>query len=360
MQEQMCLGQSFPTLGARIIYAFYAAYPEYVPDASSPDEGRRRLHEFLHEMLGICYRQPELTGIGPEEDKCFQERWLLNNSNPALMDAMLKIEKKFLDFIGVLYKISQVGQASDDHIYIAKADWKLTSKTLDKWEVFGLSSETTPDGVILRSAKYPNIFPAYKRRAEDAAAPGGTLQEVLTRFLFGSIPSRPYRAAEMFGKLYSDAAWLRELESFFEKQGYTVTNAERWLQVRWDKEYRDKERGHMIISFRWRDRLQMCFEFKVPGFRKLLGYYSQMDYELGELCYTRTKVCDNCGYCTQTDKSGKRAKLALPLTYPGGVTLKCPLWPWFTWNDLDMQTVKKMKMLYQFAEEKLYGNVLKS
>ncbi len=357
MQDQIRLGQAFPTLGARIIYAFLAAYPEYVPDPTAAnDESRRQLHEFFYDLLKTCYDSPELIGIEPEEDKCFQERWLLNNSNPALMDSMLKVEKKFLDFIGVLYKLSQTGQAATDHMYIEKISWKLTPKTLEKWTPFGLSYENTEGGIILRCAKHPNIFPAFKKRGEDAALPGGMVLEILIRFLFGSVPGQPYRAAEMFGKLYSDTAWIRELESFFEKLGYTVTNGERWLQVRWEKEYKDKERGHVIISYRWRDRLQMCFEFKVPGFRKLLGYYDQMEYALGELCYTRTKVCDNCGYCTQTDKSGKRTKLALPLTYPGGVTLKCPLWPWFTWSELDNETIEKIKKLFLFAEEKLYGH----
>ena len=356
MQEQMCLGQSFPTLGARIIYAYLAAYPPYMPDPSMADEeSRRQLHAFLYEMLKTCYDHPELIGIEPEADKCFAERWHLNNSNPALMDAMTKVEKKFFDWVGTLYKLVQAGQAAEDHLFIAKSAWKLTPKTLDKWAAFGLAYEPAPEGVILRCPKYPLLFPAMKKRSEDASQPGGQVIEVLTRFLLGAVPGRPLRAAQMFGKLYGDAAFLEQLESFFEKLGYTLTNGERWLQVRWEKEYRDKERGYMNISFRWRDRLQMCFEFRVPAFRRLLGHYDQMEYALGELCYTRTKICDNCGYCTQTDKSGKREKLALPLKYPGGVTLKCPLWPWFTWNELNEETLEKIKKLFLFAEEKLYG-----
>jgi hypothetical protein len=99
----------------------------------------------------------------------------------------------------------------------------------------------------------------------------------------------------------------------------------------------------------------MCYEFRIPSFRLLLNHYDEMEYALKELCFIRTKVCDNCGYCTQTDKSGRRQKLALPLKYPGGVMLKCPLWPWFSWNDLDGETIAKMKKLFLFAEERLYG-----
>ncbi len=31
MKEKLSLGQSFPTLGARIIYAYLASYPDFVP-----------------------------------------------------------------------------------------------------------------------------------------------------------------------------------------------------------------------------------------------------------------------------------------------------------------------------------------
>ncbi len=355
MSEHLSLGQPFLTLGARIIYAYLASYPVFIPppDESDP-ESQRQLHSFFHDMIDDFYHNPELVGISQEPDRCFAERWHLNNRDPELMDAMLKIEKKFIDWVGTLHKLGAMGTVREDGLFVSTDAWKLTTKMLDKFLTFGLQSEKTPDGVYLRCKAYPEIFPALKTRSGIAPGQGGQIP-CLIRFLFGTVPGRPYRAIQMFGKLYDDSSWLKGLESFFEKLGYTCSNDERWPSVRWEKEYPNKERGYLHITFRWRDRLQMCYEFRVPSFRQLLVFYEEMEYALKELCFIRTKVCDNCGYCTQTDKSGRRQKLALPLKYPDGVMLKCPLWPWFSWNELDYETITKMEKLFLFAEEKLYG-----
>ena len=359
MKDKLILGQSFPTLGARIITAYLAAYPDFVPPADGTDtKSHRELHSFFRDMICTISQNPEWIGIAAEPDRCFAERWLLNNSNPELMDAMIKIEKKFFDWVSTLHKLGALGEVKDGGLLIPKDAWKLPVKMLDKLQLFGLQSEAAPEGVLLRCERYPSIFPAWKKRSIATPTQDGQIP-FLTHFLFGTQPGRPYRATEMFGKLYGDPKWLIELESFFEKLGYTLSNDERGLQVRWEKEYQGKEHGYLHIAYRFRDRLQMCFEFRVPSFRLLMNHYHEMEYELGELCFTRTKVCDNCGYCTQTDKSGQRKKLALPIKYPGGEMLKCPLWPWFTWNELDEKTIAKVEKLFLFAEEKLYGRTNK-
>lgn len=358
MSELLSLGQPFKSLGKRIIYAYLASYPEFVPwpDESSP-ESQRQLHSFFHDMIHTCYQNPELIGIAPEPDRCFEERWHLNNRDPELMDAMLKTEKKFLDWVGTLYQLGTLGEVRENGLFVSNSAWKLTSKTLERLLHFGLKGETTPDGILLHCKAYPAMFPAFIKRSGTDKYQGGQNTRLI-RFLLGIDPNRPYHATQMFGKLYDDPSWLYSLESFFEKLGYTCSNGdiwERWPAVKWEKEYSAKERGYLHITFRWRDRLQLCYEFRVPSFRLLLGHYEEMDYALGELCFTRTKVCDNCGYCTQTDKSGRRQKLALPLKYPEGEMLKCPLWPWFSWSEMDGETIAKMERLFLFAEEKLYG-----
>ncbi len=357
MHKQLLLSQSYPSLGARIIHAYLKSYPAFEEIPGDDDSlSKHQMHQFLHEAISICYQNPECTGIPFLPDQCFEERWHLNKTNPELMDAMMKAEKKLFDWLAPLHKLGIAGLPMDNHLFIAKSSWMVTAKLLDKYNQLGLTYESVPQGMIIRCSKFPNLFPAWKHRSEAASAPGGQAIAILTRFLYGTTPDHPYRAAQMFGKLYTDSAWLIDLESFFEGMGYSLTNEERHNQVRWEKVHKDKERSYFYISLRWRDRNQMCFEFKVPAFRKLLGFYHQMEYALGELCYMRTKACDNCGYCTQTDKSRKRQKLALLLNYPGGVTLKCPLWPWFCWDALDEQTIAKVKKLFLFAEEKLYGN----
>src|SRR5512133_3965326 len=105
------LGQSFPTLGARIVYAYLASFPEYEMWACGvSDESQRQMHEFLMNAVETVSLDPALIGIPEQQDRCVPERWLLNNSDPELMYAMKKVQKKFFDWVGVFYKLSVLGE----------------------------------------------------------------------------------------------------------------------------------------------------------------------------------------------------------------------------------------------------------
>ncbi len=348
------LGQSFPTLGARIVYAILASFPEYeMWVCGVSDESQRQMHEFLTHAVETVYRDPALIGIPEQPDRCFPERWLLNNSDPELMDAMKKVQKKFFDWVGVLYKLSVLGEVREDCLIVAKSAWRISAKTLAMLSTFGLQNETTPDAIILRCAAYPALFPAWKQRSTVSTEGYGVVPGLM-RFLYGVYDQRAFRASQFFGKLYDDPSWLAALEEFFERRGYRLGSLEGDPNVSWEKMYPDKERGYLRIAYRSRDRLQMVYEFRVPGFRKLLSHYDAMDTALQALCFSRTKVCDGCGYCTQMDKSGKRSRLAIPLIFNGEEKRKCPLWPYFTWNEPDETTVAEMESLFDFAEHTLY------
>jgi hypothetical protein len=150
MSEHLSLGQAFPTLGARIIYAYLASYPDFIPWPEEYDpESQRQLHSFFHDMIEACYQNPEMIGIASEPDRCFEERWHLNNRNPELMDAMLKTEKKFLDWVGTLHKLGTAGEVRDGGLFVPGSACKLTSKIQEKLLHFGLEGETTSDGILL-------------------------------------------------------------------------------------------------------------------------------------------------------------------------------------------------------------------
>ncbi len=104
----------------------------------------------------------------------------------------------------------------------------------------------------------------------------------------------------------------------------------------------------MNIYFDFRKLEQMIFEFKAPHLSKVLRSYDQIDDELKALVFNRTKICDGCGYCIQTDKSGKRKRLAIKLEHYGETSAKYPLFPSFVWNDLTEGMIKIVKKLFTF------------
>lgn len=80
-----------------------------------------------------------------------------------------------------------------------------------------------------------------------------------------------------------------------------------------------------------------------------------MNDELKELIFSRTGCCRNCGYCTQTDKTGKRKSVTVQLEYNGEKFNKCPLYPSLAWDKLNKKTVSIIKDLFCFAENTIYN-----
>lgn len=106
----------------------------------------------------------------------------------------------------------------------------------------------------------------------------------------------------------------------------------------------------MNIYYDWRKINPLIFDFKAPHFSKVITFYDQMDDELKDMVFNKTKTCDGCGYCVQTDKTGKRPKLAQCLELNGVKKPKCPLFPSFGWDNVNMKMISKVKKLFDFAE----------
>ena len=127
----------------------------------------------------------------------------------------------------------------------------------------------------------------------------------------------------------------------------------RYAEVKWSKEYSKNELAYMRAYFNWRKKNQMVFEFRLPQFRNMLNSYYDMEKELQTFVFGRLKTCDHCGYCTQTDKSGKRPCLAMDLSCNGETLSKCPLYPNLTWNDMNANDLNRMLSLFELSESLL-------
>lgn len=345
------LGQSFENLGKRIIYAHLAAYPDFKfeVDCGASEQSQREMYDFLYDSIEIIYNDLSIINLEEEPDECY-ENWQLNNAKPELILRMEKIEKNFFNLYEYLYKIGLLGEPQDDRLVLRKSDMKITKKIKDKLSLLGLVCDETKDSIIFTHNKYKQLIPAWKLHCS-VPKDGKIRTQNMMNFLHGTFSSKQYTAAEMFKKI-CNFEQISQLERYFSEKGYVLTKDE--MRVAYEKEYPKKQRAYMRIFFDWRKKNQMVFEFKVPHFSTLIKSYDKMDNELKELVFHRTKNCDGCGYCNQTDKTGKRPILALPLTLNEKTLSKCPLYPAFVWHDTDETMINVIKKLYDFAEEALY------
>ncbi len=357
MKIENKLGHNFDSLAKRIIYSYIATYPAFKPiDNGVNDESQKQMHDFIGDTLFLLYEHPDLLGILDEPD-AYYENWEMNNTKPSLIKSMEKIESKFADLIELLIKLGKLGEVNEDKLIIPKEDYSLTKPTKSKLELLGISCEQSKEQSVLSIEKYPDIFPAWKAYSEcdDLSAP--KISRVIA-FIHGRYGEKKYKAVDFFSELIDNPKLLEKLENYLEANQFSYYNFDqnaktRFAYVKWIKEYPKKETAYLRAFFSWRKKDQMIYEFRLPQFRLMLNSYDKMDSELQKFVFGRLKTCDYCGYCTQTDKSGKRPCLALDLCCEGNTLRKCPLYPNLSWNYFYENDLDTIIRLFEFSESVL-------
>lgn len=338
--------KDFDSLAQRIIYTYKCTYPICIPieDDKASESSQRQMHGFLHDAINRIYDNPGLLNLQEEPDD-FYEVWMVNNNKPELDGKMRKTEKVLFDFYSYLYKLGECGEVKDHKLYINRNNMKFVKKRLQQLEQFGLYSDSNDSSTIFYCRNYPELFPAWKFLSDEKqCSPKGEI----ARFMYCMYDVSKYNAEHLFGNLIDDSTLIQELEQYFSEKGFHKTFDE--FGIHWDKEYPDKQKGNAGFSFHWKKREQMAFSFRVPNFRIALSHFEEMNHVLKDLTYSRTKICDGCGYCTQMDKTGKRMPLTLDIKYNGKMVGKCPLFPNLTWRYIDKNEVEHLKELFDFTE----------
>jgi hypothetical protein len=158
------------------------------------------------------------------------------------------------------------------------------------------------------------------------------------------------------------------LEDFFVQNGYKrVDFRENEISLDWVKNYDKKDEplksswgerthGGISIYYDYKKKNQIVFGLRVPKFKELLLHFNEMDDQLKELVILKTKKCDGCGYCTQTDKTGTRKPQYTTVTHNGEYNL-CQPFPGFSyaWTHLDEKAACDMIKLLSFIDRTFQG-----
>ena len=95
--------------------------------------------------------------------------------------------------------------------------------------------------------------------------------------------------------------------------------------------------------------LSLC----IPGGLKVfLEAFDSMDNNLQSFVVNHTKHCDNCRYCVQTDKTGRRPLARVAVTFGLDKLQLCPYFPGFSyrWTSLDDDLVDSLIGMLSFMD----------
>lgn len=353
------IGGSFNSLAQRLVYMYIATYPKFIPANTDEVEAQKQTHSFLGETLSKIYENPAIIDLPMEQDDCFNGE--PHKDKPELYKTMRNLEKKFLGFFDYIYELGCIGTVKDNKLHILKSDKKILKNKLIQLGQFDLEYEVTNESTIIYSKKYPDLCSGLKflsgicKLTQNRDIDNPVTKQSITRLMFMHciFDKKNVSFADFYGGFTQSGGYLEKLEKYFLDKGYSYDINDGGFNLH--RIYPDKSEGSFNTGLDWRNNYQIRYSIGVPDFRILMNHFREMDDELKQFFFSRTNVCTGCGYCTQTDKTGKRKPLSVQIEFNGEIADKCPLYPNLGWASLDGNTLSLIKKIYAFAEETLYN-----
>lgn len=178
----------------------------------------------------------------------------------------------------------------------------------------------------------------------------------------------PY-TSDIYAKLLGEDAF-RGLENWMMERGYArydikdviATDCKinlTWANPAWGKdaprggfEYKIRHTGISVQYEPYYEKpcvLGVC----IPnGMKAYLEHFDEMKPALQDFVLSKTKKCNQCRYCVQTDKTGTRPLSYVKVSRDGNSYALCPYFPGyrFCFTSLDGETVDKIIKLLDFMD----------
>lgn len=336
-----------------------AAYIDRLPETVSPDgtgSGPRYImHSFVKDFFNLVFNDPPLLFKSLNGDDAFNNRFNKSSDRkPELLKNMKKAVREtemFFDFLLDLSPFLKKGKLPPGY--------RIKDRYLKILELLGIGMEINDSAVKVTSDKYNGFAGALlwmaeekeKRQWDNAAA------------LFNN---DNFSMSQNYRRLCGDAEQYDRLADYLEKAEYHVMQGggSSSLEFLKGKNGGVPEKGgfqykvnHIGISMNYDPFVKEPASYSVciPNMAKLLSFYNEMDEILRKFIVTVTKKCDNCRYCVQTDKTGKREKAYAVTALEGRKYALCTYFPgyYYTFTELNELIVGCMIKILSFMDERL-------
>lgn len=354
--------KQFDGLAQRLAYAIMATFPPFSPISGDVSvQAQEQTHLFLQSVAGSIFREPGLLGLPALPDGAFED-WQQFKSDTALADGMRRVNKRIEEFYRLLISLGCAGVVRDGRLTVSKNALKVTPRVLALLGVFGLAHEARKFEVVIWSDGLPGLAEGWAALARQTQNDPNWLA-LFSRSIFNV--AQP-RSVETYRTIAGDADAFDKLVSFFNDNSYNLVENSEGISVDWVKSYAktdgplksnwaERSRGGLSVVYDNRRRNPVIYGLRLPMFREVLQRFDGMGERVKALVMARTKKCDGCGYCTQTDKTGKRPRQIVAVEYKGQGYELCALYPGFSyvWTKLDGGIVDDMIGLLAFMDEAL-------
>lgn len=316
--------KEFDSLEQRIVRYHYDLLAPYYPCKDIFEVSQREYYDFVNEIYDKLFTAPEGFFSKIYEDDAHPNRF--NNASygkPELKRHMKSDYEKITELFNLLKDIGITGSVTEDGIH---SNNEISSK--QKKQLLYMGFEVTNDFIIHK--KYKNMGNAIKYLAGKERA----LCSLMYCWFYESYSYLENTFAkhydtEQYNRL---TGWLRQ-NGYLRNVGSGTGSVLDYYKSINKKEtpvgyaiHGDKFHYGFTFEFRYEPRVMFHCEPRIIKYVEMLKKYDELSENTKKLILQRTKRCDACRYCVQTDKTGKRLFAAIKIM-EGSVL--CPYYPGF-------------------------------
>lgn len=359
------MNMKYSCLEQRMVNTYLDTFPCFMPSEYGPGiRAQEQFYQFMHGLYERMSVDPALLFGTLHEDNAYSHRFNKGADNkPKLKDLMRKVIKEVDTLLIILFQIARSGQLAsntlvvDGSVKVSKKHWLL-------FEQIGLHQKAEPGRFVLSHNDYDEMFQAMTWMA---TRPNASLL-AFSRCLF--LEGYPY-ASDIYARLSGNEEAFRRLERYLIDSGYTrMDNWDGTITLDYFKTHGDEKptKGgfqygihHTGISASYdllMDRPQV-FGLCIPRMKEILTAFDCMPPQVQDFVVKRTKKCDKCRYCVQTDKTGKRPLATQLVNYQGREVSLCPYFPGYNYCEPELSDDHVDDMIEMLgAMDRLFDEVL--
>jgi len=348
---------NFANLEQRMAQNYLDLLAPFVPDETAPVSAaeQRKFYDLMRNLYTLAYDEPLLFVPALHGDDAHPGRFTMSSyGKPELAKNMRKFTKTVDTMVKNMFLFGQNGEV------------KFNKRELAVLSRLGVDLKNLPPAWTWMATKdgadLDTLLPEWVLMSTEGGA-------ALSRFkhcLFSA--DYPY-TSDIYARLLGEKPF-RKLESWLISRGYErydrydtiASDCKLCLNIanpKWDKEpprggyqYKIRHSGISAQMDLYHENpaiLGLC----IPnGLKLFLENFDKMDERLKTFVAGRTKKCNGCKYCVQTDKTGKRPFALIPVEFEGKKLNLCPYFPgyYYGWTEIDDALVEDLTRMLEFMD----------
>ncbi len=314
------------------------------------------VRSLLSTVYSAIAEDPKLLFASLHDPDIYHNRYNKSSENKPELYGLIKRAAAAID--GVVANIAEISKASEraEGIFTVPKTVKIKQSHIAVFNVVGITIVKTKTGFEIDPGKHTLAFEMLKCIDVD-----------LMQLSYGIFSNQEKSIAAIYRRNLGDPEAFDMLIEYLAENGYYCqTMREDQLNLDYAKDYGKKatplksawgERNHGGVSFAYHRDVEPAFicALRIPANKVLLTMADRMPLSLRGFVVRRNTKCSGCRYCVQTDKTGARPLIYIPVEHDGETHNLCPNFPGFafTFEKLDIETVTHMIEYLRFIDENI-------